>query len=178
MWKYCKSKGLNKINKIDDPNGYQVYLSLNTKCIPYSPIGYDARFVQIYVKDLLNTEQLKKELLNLQTEYYKSTEVSHFGLNGIYHWFDKATRIGLVNAITIQKELGESTYRLWLDKDYIDLPVNKALKLLYTLESYAIECYNITQNHIKEINNLSTIEDCVNYDITKDYPNILKIQIE
>lgn len=43
---------------------------------------------------------------------------------------------------------------------------------------YDKKCYDNTQKHYVEINQLETIEDCLAYDITKGYSDILNIQIE
>ena len=60
----------------------------------------------------------------------------------------------------------------------INISIDKALTLLTAVEMYAKKCYDNTQKHYVEINQLETIEDCLAYDITKEYPDILNIQTE
>lgn len=45
------------------------------------------------------------------------------------------------------------------------------------IENYAGICYNVTQKHITEIKKLTSIEECLNYDITAGYPAILNITL-
>lgn len=40
------------------------------------------------------------------------------------------------------------------------------------------KCYNNTQKHYVEIQKFELIEDCLAYDTTKGYSDILNIQIE
>ena len=60
----------------------------------------------------------------------------------------------------------------------VKVNVDKAITLLAAVEIYAKKCYDDTQKHYVEINQLETIEDCLAYDITKEYLDILNIQIE
>ena len=60
----------------------------------------------------------------------------------------------------------------------ITISIDKALTLLTAVEMYAKKCFDNTQKHYAEINQLESIEGCLAYDITKDYPDILNIQIE
>ena len=59
----------------------------------------------------------------------------------------------------------------------IELDINRALNILAMIENYASTCYNVTQKHINEIKKLSSIEECLNYDITANYPTILNITL-
>ena len=43
---------------------------------------------------------------------------------------------------------------------------------------YAKECYNNTHKHYTDITKLETLEDCLSFDITSGYPDILKIETE
>ena len=63
------------------------------------------------------------------------------------------------------------------DNISIELDINNSLNILAMIENYASICYNVTQKHINEIKKLSSIEECLNYDITADYPTILNITL-
>lgn len=166
--------GLELINPIK--NKYVIRLSPNSKNIIKDEYDTsDTRYVSIIVNHRPTITDIKKELLSLQKEYDNNSEVNSFYINNKRIWFDKATRVGIVNAINLQKELGNTTYTIWFDNSSIELDINRALKILAMIENYASICYNITQKHINEIKKLSSIEECLNYDITANYPTILNI---
>lgn len=178
-WTYIKKSELNSIECINPYKGrYIIRLSPNSKNIPKDEENiYDIRITSIIVNNKPNLYDIKKELLSLQKEYDNSSEVNSFYINGKRIWFDKATRVGIVNAINLQKELGNNTYTIWFDNISIELDINRALNILAMIENYASNCYNVTQKHINEIKKLSSIEECLNYDITANYPTILNITL-
>lgn len=138
----------------------------------------DVRIVSIIVKNKPTLFDIKNHLLSLQKEYDSSTEVNRFILNNKKVWLDKATRVGLFNILNLEKSNGIEVTTLWFDTTSIKVNVDKALTLLTTVEMYAKKCYDNTQKHYVEIKQLESIEDCLAYDITKEYPDILNIQIE
>ena len=109
--------------------------------------------------------------------YDTSDKVNGFILNGQIVWLDKATRVGLMNSTTIERDLGQETTELWLGEHNLIIKCDLAIQLLQQLEVYALKCFNVTATHKKEVNNLSTIEEINSYDITKDYPEKLVINI-
>ena len=168
--------GIELINPIKDK--YIIRLSPNNKNIIKNEYDTsDTRYVSIIVNNRPTIADIKKELLSLQKEYDNSSEVNSFYIDEKRIWFDKATRVGIVNAINLQKELGNNTYTIWFDNVSIELDINRALNILAMIENYASTCYNITQIHISEIKKLSSIEECLNYDITANYPTILNITL-
>lgn len=168
--------GLELINPIKDK--YILRLSPNNKNIIKDEYDTsDTRYVSIIVNNRPTIADIKKELLSLQKEYDNSSEVNSFYINGKRIWFDKVTRVGIVNAINLQKELSNNTYTIWFDNISIELDINRALNILAMIENYASICYNVTQKHINEIKKLSSIEECLNYDITANYPTTLNITL-
>lgn len=109
--------------------------------------------------------------------YDTSDKVNGFMLNGQIVWLDKATRVGLMNSTIIERDLGQETTELWLGEHNLIIKCDLAIQLLQQLEVYALKCFNVTATHKKEVNNLSTIEEINSYDITKDYPDKLVINI-
>lgn len=138
----------------------------------------DTRIVSIIVKNKPTLLDIKNHLLSLQKEYDNSIEVNCFILNDEKVWLDKATRVGLFNIINLEKSSGVDTTTLWFNNIPTKINVDKALSLLTAVELYAKKCFDNTQKHCAEIEQLESIEDCLAYDITKDYPDILNIQIE
>ena len=109
--------------------------------------------------------------------YDTSDKVNGFVLNGLLVWLNKATRVGLMNSTTIERDLGQETTELWLGEHNLIIKCDLAIQLLQQLEVYALKCFNVTATHKKEVNSLSTIEEINSYDITKDYPDKLVINI-
>ena len=148
------------------------------------PIGeYDEgeiqkAFAEFSVKmDALKLKQAKVNKIAEITAYDTSDKVNGFMLNGQIVWLDKATRVGLMNSTTIERDLGQETTELWLGEHNLIIKCDLAIQLLQQLEVYALKCFNVTATHKKEVNNLSTIEEINSYDITKDYPDKLVINI-
>lgn len=169
--------GLECINPINDK--HILRLSPNSKNMEKREWDdSDARIVSIIVKNKPTLFDIKNHLLSLQKEYDSSAEVNCFILNNKRVWLDKATRVGLFNILNLEKSNGIDITTLWFNTMSIKVNVDKAITLLTAVEMYAKKCFNNTQKHYVEIKQLETIEDCLAYDITKDYPDILNIQIE
>ena len=135
-------------------------------------------FVEFTSKiDALKLEQAKVDKIAEIAAYDTSDKVNGFILNGQIVWLDKATRVGLMNSTTIERDLGQETTELWLGEHNLIIKCDLAIQLLQQLEVYALKCFNVTATHKKEVNNLSTIEEINSYDITKDYPEKLVINI-
>lgn len=119
----------------------------------------------------------KQEVLKELTAYDVSSEVNSFIVNGTTAWLDKATRVGLMNSITIVKSLGHKTTTLWLGDTKLDLDCDKAIVLLSKIEMYAMECYNRTAAHRQAIEELTDIADVLQYNYKEGYPNKLEITL-
>ena len=94
----------------------------------------------------------------------KSKDVNIFILDGKNMWLDKSTRVGLFNSISIEKQAGKSDTVLWYDAIKYIIPIPDALAMLNALELYALNCYNVTQEHIAAVRSLQSIEEIENYD--------------
>ena len=103
-------------------------------------------------------------------EYDGSSAVNSFKLNGEDVWLDKATRVGVVNAINATKALGEDTVTLGLGSQSYEIDCDKALAMMYALEAYALKCYNRTLAHINWVRACDTAEQVESYDHTAGYP--------
>lgn len=104
--------------------------------------------------------------------YDSSDKVNCFYLGELPMWFDKATRVGLVNSLNIEKAAGREISELWFDYNKIDINVDLALKLLAALELYAKDCYGVTASHIATIESAQTVDELRNFNIGADYPKI------
>ena len=177
-WFNCKKEefvSLECINAKTDK--HIIRLSPNGNFIPEGKSKDDIRFIPIYINNKPNVKEIKKLLLSLQAEYDNSAEVNSFYLNGKRVWLDKATRVGLFNILNIEKASNTETTTLWFSNTSIEIQVDKAMALLTMIEKYAKQCYDNTHKHYVEINQLESIEDCLQYDITAGYPDILNIKV-
>lgn len=139
-------------------------------------IDYDTRYVSIRLEYQPVLADIKNYLVSLQKEYDKCSEVNSFYLNDERTWFDKATRVGLANSLAIQKANGATDTTLWVNGTPVSITIDKATALLNAVELYAIQCNDVTNRHLSEIDQLATIDEALAYDITKDYPQPLKIE--
>lgn len=108
-------------------------------------------------------EVLKQKIIN----YDKSKEVNEFILKGNKYWFDKQTRTSLFYLVNSS----ENNVEFILENTSVILSKEEALRFLSELEIYAQKCYLITYKHLNSIKELKTIEDIINYEYNKDYPN-------
>ena len=177
-WFNCKKEEFVSLECINTKTDKHIIrLSPNGNFILKDESKDDIRFIPIYIDNKPNVKEIKKLLLSLQAEYDNSAEVNSFYLNGKRVWFDKATRVGLFNILNIEKASNTETTTLWFSNTSIEIQVDKAIALLTTVEKYAKQCYDNTQKHYVEINQLESIEDCLQYDITAGYPDILNIKV-
>ena len=122
-------------------------------------------------------EKIKKNLIKKVDEFDSSDEVNSFFLNGIKVWLDKDTRVGLMNSLTIEKNSGKEKSTLWFNNICITINCDAAIQMLSSLELYALSCYNVTAEHKVAIQNLTTLDEAMNYDFTAGYPEKLNFTI-
>lgn len=128
-----------------------------------------------FEKDVIDKEKVKK--VTQIKEYDKSEGVNSFTLNGKSAWLDKATRVGLVNSLTIEKGAGRTDTELWLSGEKYTLKIDDALKMLSVVELYAKECYNVTEQHIVNVMALTDVNRIWNYNYTKGYPERVRFDV-
>ena len=105
--------------------------------------------------------------------YDSSAEVNRFCIDNTHGWWDKATRVGLMNSIAIERASGRSETNIWLGDTLFVLPVEKAIDMLQQLELYALACFDTTQRHTKTIQQLTTKDEIETYDFRTSYPGKL-----
>ena len=128
----------------------------------------------------MNRETLEKEKerkISLAKYYDKSQAVNSFMVNDSPAWLDKATRVGLINSLQIEKAVGREDTTIWLNGASYTLSIDDALKMLTVIELYAVDCFNTTENHIKAINELEDLNRVYNYNYTKGYPKRLRFDL-
>lgn len=126
-----------------------------------------------------NDVEAWKSIRKIQIQGYDSSEnVNRFYLDDHVLWLDKATRVGLVNSISIEKKAKRGTTCLWFGNHNIKMDVDVALEALYQLELYALNCYNVTAKHIVQIEQCESVDELRTFDIRADYPEMLRFKIE
>lgn len=128
-------------------------------------------------KELTPLEKAKKDKLKEIDTYDISPEVNSFFLNGLQVWLDKSTRVGLMNSLNIEKITGKEISTLWFANIKLNINTDAAIQMLRSLELYALECYNKTAEHKVNVENLTSVEDIINYDFTEGYPDKLNLSV-
>ena len=121
-------------------------------------------------------KRIKDIIIDKITKYDVSENVNLFYLQGNPMWLNDIKRTSLIKSTNIRKSQGAITTVLWDDdNNKYDIPVDMALNMLNTLEMYALDCYNMTAQHKKNISEMDSIEDVLNYDYMAGYPKILHL---
>lgn len=102
-----------------------------------------------------------------------SEKVNQFSINSLPGWLNKSTRVGLMNSIAVEKKAGRKETSIWLGGALFILSMEKAVDMLQQVELYALACYNVTQGHIRAINQLDNKEGIATYDFRAGYPGKL-----
>lgn len=126
----------------------------------------------IFKDNYVHHSELQTILKVLINQHDKSPEVNSFIYNNNSYWFDKDTRVGLMNLANCSGESME----IVLGDNIIEISTEKFKKFLQQLEVYAAKCFVNTQKHLNEHKKLNTIEELVDYDYTSGYPE--KITLE
>lgn len=140
----------------------------------YHSLGWEDYIEPEPVKTL---EQVKQEKINEIINYDISDNVNSFIVNGEQTWINKADRVGLMNSTNIEKAKNKTNTYLWLNHDRLTISCDNLINMLSTLEEYALECYNVTEQHKANVEALVTIEDVNQYDYTQGYPTKLTFTI-
>ena len=82
-----------------------------------------------------------------------------------------------MNSLTIEKNAGKEESTLWFNNICVTINCDAAIQMLSALELYALNCYNVTAQHKKTVEELTNVEDVINYDYTVGYPTKLNFNI-
>lgn len=178
-YRYKADEGCFIVRKIDDfVMGENICLGDNDSSENYYDKKYSQEEYEEFYNPNLNTleNKIKEKIFNIQ-QYDLSSNVNVFKINGKESWLDKATRVGLVNSANTQVQLGKDVMTLWLNYDSYTLDPKIVLNLLLVLEDYALQCYNVTSQHIVNVSKLNRIEDVESYDYTIGYPEVIEINV-
>ena len=125
-------------------------------------------------KDGHTSEYALREVLKQQIANYDSSDnVNSFIIGGQKYWLDKATRVGLQQLVNSSND----EVSLVLQDHVLTIPKDIASGFLAQLEVYAGKCYLQTAKHQLAIKELQTVEELINYDYTKGYPEKLTFNV-
>ena len=147
--------------EINNPTHEQL---LENGWIVYSHLDYDLGF------------QKRKKTAELNI-YDHSIEVNSFFVGDIQAWIDRDTRVSLMNSTTILKNSGQETTTLWLNGQSFTIPCDGLIQMLGALEIYALQCYNVTEQHKANVNAIESIEEIKSYDFKAGYPEKLVFNV-
>lgn len=131
-----------------------------------------------YVKEVIEEDTLEQaivEKIATIKAYDNSDNVNSFLLNGMPVWINREDRIGTRRAIELDIEAGNEVSEIWLQGMMLKVNSQLALKLLDMVEHYAYQAYNVTQRHIHNIKQKTSIEEVNKYDYTQGYPQQLEL---
>lgn len=119
----------------------------------------------------------KREMLSAISTYDVSDCVNTLVVNGHRGWLDKATRVGLMNGVSVAKACGMERMSLWIDgREYV-MDVARLEELLVNVEVYAMGCYNVTAGHRRAVDGLTTLEAVLGYDFKAGYPQMVSVVV-
>lgn len=128
---------------------------------------------------LLNSyiDGVKRHKIGDVETYDKSDNVNGFIINGEHAWFDKTTRMGIINLLECQQKSGETFTTIDINDKLYELTISRGLEMMQQLEVYAGQCFLRTAIHKKNIQALDSVSDIVEYDITDGYPEQLEFTL-
>lgn len=136
-------------------------------------IKEDTNRYPILVEHEYSIDDVKSLKISETTSYDQSDAVNSFTLNNVPMWFDKSTRVGLMNSISIEQAAGKTETALWHHATRYVMLISDAIAILNALELYALNSYNVTQSHIATVKGLDTKGEIESYDFTQGYPERL-----
>lgn len=156
-------------------NGSYIITDTNTTILnPTHDILIANGYKLVEIEDNTLEQAISEKIATIQA-YDNSENVNSFLLNGVVVWINREDRIGTRRAIELDIEAGNIESEIWLQGMMLKVNSQLALKLLDMVEHYAFTAYNITQRHIHNIKQLTTIEEINAYDYTTGYPKKLEL---
>lgn len=94
-----------------------------------------------------------------------------FILNGATVWLDYNMRQRTRTKIESAQKAGKATVTLWFGTVCFELPCELATQLIWLVEDYASECYDVTAAHKAAVEALDSSAAVNAYDHTQGYPD-------
>lgn len=110
-------------------------------------------------------------------EYYNSSKVNNFKLNGMDMWLDPTLRGNIQRQIWAAGITQEEKLVISISGIGLELPVPTAETMLARLEQYAALCYNVRDKKIAELNLIQSVDLVNKFNATDGYPEILQFEL-
>ena len=137
----------------------------------------DTKVIFVRTEEAPNVEKVRNILSNLIKEYDKSNEVNYFNYKTYRYWFNREERLAITHKFQVLLNKEEQYGLIWFGSRPYEVEVVKMLDFLEELELYAIQCNDITKQHLNEIKSIDNINDLIRFDITKDYPKGITMDV-
>lgn len=102
--------------------------------------------------------------------YAKGADVKSFTVNGNAVWLDSEARSSIAKAVADKRKAGRTETVIYLGGVGYTCTLDKADEVLSTVEVYASDCYEQTENHKAAVVALETAEAVLAYDYATGYP--------
>ena len=142
----------------------------------YVPVEPDDDDDEEEDEDLTPEEELakaKQVIIEDIDNYNESSAVNAFTLYGRTMWLDHNLRQQLRISIEAYKAVGKTTATKYFDGVDYTFTIDMWLLMLNTIEVYAAEALNVTEQHKIAVMGLETVEEVINYDYTANYPELI-----
>lgn len=100
-----------------------------------------------------------------------------FYINDTYCTFDAETLNKMLFRVMSESAMKINKTTLWFNGNAYPMKTKDALELLYNLQIYYGNCFDISENHKQNVNKFETSEDIKNYNYEDNYPEKLKFNI-
>ncbi len=100
-----------------------------------------------------------------------------FYINDIYCTFDTETLNKMLFRVISESSMNINKTTLWFNGNAYPMKTKDALELLYQLQIYYGNCFDISEYHKQNLNKLESVEEIKNYSCNENYPEKLNIKI-
>lgn len=111
-------------------------------------------------------EQLKRAIAK-HDKSRGTNGVENFTINGVNLWLDKDTRTGLLLRFQAEKAQGKTDTVLWNDGMQFPLVIEQGIQMLYAIEVYASETYDLKESLLAEADKLESVDELIAFDKTR-----------
>ena len=152
-------------------------ISLSVELTEENSNPNDTKAIFVRLEENPNLEQVRNILANLIKEYDSSNLINYFNYLTFRYWFSKEERLAITHKFQVLLNKGEQYGLVWFGSHSYEVEVVKMLDFLEELELYAIQCNDITKQHLNEIKSIDNINDLIRFNITKDYPKGITMDV-
>lgn len=107
--------------------------------------------------------------------YHDSNDVKGFSINGEAHSVDTETLNKMTFRVMAELAMHINKTTLWFNGKTYNFKTKDAMDLLYQLQIYFGNCFDVTNEHKNNIDNLSSQEEVDGYDYRSGYPQKVDI---